>query len=168
MGDGPACPGSLRRFVGRGQLHSARGAAAADLGIPILTHDTLKQVVLLLTSAATPISRVIEIWRPRRDGKLRLETGYYGPLHEFAEISRQMTFAQGIGLPGRVFTTKLSVVFERLTPEAGFVRYDAAARAAWMPPSASPSSRATCSRCSTDRVDTLVVLREPSLALEPS
>lgn len=108
---------------------AAEAALEAGLGFPVLDGDALQQVVLLLTSAQTPITRVMEVWKPDPQGVLALDAGYYGPLDDFAAISRATRFERGVGLPGRVFAERAPVVFERLTREAGFIRYDAAARA---------------------------------------
>ncbi len=116
----------------RGFVRAGAAAAAglsAGLGIPVLDADGVRRVLLLLTSAATPMARVMEIWQPGRDGTLRLTAGYYGRLSAFEAVSRATTFEPGVGLPGRVFADRMPVVFERLTREAGFVRCEAAARA---------------------------------------
>lgn len=118
--------------VQRGFVRSDAAAEAgleAGLGFPVLDGDAVQQVVLLLTSAQTPIARVMEVWKPNPQGVLALDAGYYGPLDDFAAISRATRFERGVGLPGRVFAERAPVVFERLTREAGFIRYEAAARA---------------------------------------
>ncbi len=119
---------SLQRGFVRSEVAAAAGLNAG-LGIPVLDGDNVQQVVLLLTSALTPIARVMEIWKPNSQGVLSLNAGYYGPLAGFAKISVETRFKRGIGLPGRVFAERTPVVFERLTGEAGFIRYEAAARA---------------------------------------
>ena len=53
------------------------------------------------TPARTFIS-VSEVWVPE-NGKLVLGEGNYGSLDEFANASRQESFAKGEGLPGKAW-----------------------------------------------------------------
>ena len=66
---------------------------------------------------AAGVLRCEDIWR--------LSTA---PLTEFAAISRQMTFAPGIGLPGRVWTSRAAVWVQDVLDDANFPRAAFAAK----------------------------------------
>jgi hypothetical protein len=100
------------------------------LGIPIFHGDTVVDVVLLLSSQTLPFSKVFEIWSPNADKyELELNAGYYGELAAFGEVSKVTTFAQGTGLPGRVWAAQAPVILRALADPAEFLRAEAAALA---------------------------------------
>ena len=51
------------------------------------------------------------------------------PLKGFLEASRRMSFASGVGLPGRVWQHRRGMWISELSQDAGFLRQDVAARA---------------------------------------
>jgi hypothetical protein len=98
------------------------------IAIPIYRGSEVAHVVVLLSTAATPIARAFEVWLPEDGGLRRSSSHYSSGLEAFAEASADARFQPGEGLPGRAFAARLPVVFDRLrAPE--FLR-DGAARAA--------------------------------------
>src|SRR5262249_24131985 len=73
------------------------------------------------------------MWRvDPRDGGLRCSDLWHDPASggsEFAELSRQLTFPPGVGLPGRVWAEGKPVWIPDVTRAANFPRAPAAARA---------------------------------------
>ena len=73
---------------------------------------------------------VCELWIPNQDGTaLQLVNASYTGYESFKEISRDITFASGEGLPGRVWSTGLPEVMTALDTPASFVRARAAEEA---------------------------------------
>lgn len=56
--------------------------------------------------------RVTEVWTPDATGVLRLSSGVYGALHDFAAVSGQESFAMGEGLPGKAWQERRPVVLK--------------------------------------------------------
>lgn len=100
----------------------------SGIALPIHRAGKVAHVVILLSSAASPIARAFEVWLPYGH-ELVLEAAHYSAgLEEFADSSRDTVFRKGEGLPGRAFASELPVVFDQLRGPA-FARYAAAARA---------------------------------------
>ena len=82
---------------------------SVGLGIPIMQRTELRSVLLLLSSAATPIARVHEVWveDPQQPGTLTRSQGVYGGLVDLANASRDLTFkvGSGDGLPARAWAS---------------------------------------------------------------
>ncbi|TGD75060.1 GAF domain-containing protein [Mangrovimicrobium sediminis] len=73
-----------------------------------------------------PFVRVVEIWVPDASGEhLKWHAGTYGPLAEFADHSRDITFAPGIGLPGQAWREARPIIMKDLS-DGAFLRADAA------------------------------------------
>jgi len=72
--------------------------------------------VSTLRPAAAPrqktFIRVTEVWTPDADGVLRLGSGIYGDLADFAAVSGQESFAKGEGLPGKAWAERRPVVLK--------------------------------------------------------
>jgi len=67
--------------------------------------------------------QVIEVWVPHGD-ELRLHSGAYGRHEEFKQLSQDIRFARGQGLPGEVWRSGSPQIWEQLGER--FVRVDAA------------------------------------------
>lgn len=79
--------------------------------------------------AKQPFIRATEIWVPTADRRqLELGGGLYGPLSEFAAVSRQTRFAHDEGLPGKAWAAGHPIVLKDLT-HSYFKRGDAASAA---------------------------------------
>lgn len=73
--------------------------------------------------------KAAEIWQPDARGvSLRLSSSYYGDLVEFADVSQDMTFDFGEGLPGAAWAARRPLVWTDLGIGA-FKRTEAAAQA---------------------------------------
>ena len=92
----------------------AAGARAEALdvgvGLPIMrsTHD-LAEVLVMLSSNATPIARAFELWvldEQSEVARLRLHSGSYGDMTQLADQSRELSFALDEGFVGRVWRTE--------------------------------------------------------------
>ena len=73
-------------------------------GFPVVNRTDLKSVLLLLSSATTPIARVHEVWRPKMvGGGVRLERtgGAYDGLDAVAKHRRSLSVHPGEGFAGR-------------------------------------------------------------------
>jgi hypothetical protein len=79
---------------------------------------------LLETPADPTFIRVAEVWTPDGD-VLRLMDGNYGTLSAFAEMSRNTSFAKGLGLPGRAWVEERPIVLNNFGKET-FLRSEAA------------------------------------------
>lgn len=100
----------------------------SGIAVPIHRGGKVAHVVILLSAPSSPIARAFEVWLPHGQ-ELALAAAHYSTgLEEFAISSRETTFRNGEGLPGRAFSSGLPVVFDHLQ-SPGFTRYAAAARA---------------------------------------
>jgi hypothetical protein len=77
--------------------------------------------------------QVAELWTPDANGKrLALRSGSYGPHLDFRSASTPMVFAEGAGLPGRVWQSGLPAVLNHFRGGSGFLRAEIAARAGFV------------------------------------
>ena len=77
----------------------------------------------------TSFIRAAEIWLPTSDGtELVLGSGLYGPLQAFADLSRDVRFRKGEGLPGEAWGVRHPIVMRSLATST-FRRIAAAAEA---------------------------------------
>ncbi|MEM9915565.1 MAG: GAF domain-containing protein [Planctomycetota bacterium] len=108
---------------------------AVGLGLPIMQRTELRSVFLMLSSAATPIARVHEIWveDPEQPGGLTRSQGTYGGLIDFTAASQALKFSIGQpdGLPAQAWTSGQPVLIDGVEAmgEAGMKRLDAAREA---------------------------------------
>lgn len=73
--------------------------------------------------------KAAEIWQTGPEGdRLYLSTSYYGDLVEFAEVSKEMGFEYGEGLPGQTWAQARPLVWTDLQTDA-FLRAESARRA---------------------------------------
>ena len=73
--------------------------------------------------------RATEVWIPTRDrSRLELASGLYGPLQAFEQISKNITFAHGEGLPGRAWAEGHPIVLTDLV-NSYFMRAEQASAA---------------------------------------
>jgi len=104
---------------------------AVGLGLPIMQRTELRSVFLLLSSAATPIARVHEIWveDPDQPDRLTRSQGVYGGLNELAKASHELTFSssQPDGLPSQAWSSGQPVLLDGIDAmhDAGLKRIDA-------------------------------------------
>lgn len=70
--------------------------------------------------------KVVEVWTPAENGQLTVDSAIYQGVEAFEEASRNLTLAEGTGLPGWVWSAGVPVLFDDLN-SADFVRNEAAA-----------------------------------------
>lgn len=106
--------------------------AYVGLVLPLLSTAGLQAGVGMVWHAEN-FTGALELWRPDASGGLRLSNGFYGAqrLHPptFASVSQKTTFNVLEGLPGVTFDAHEPVIFETLSEQRGFVRFQAAASA---------------------------------------
>ena len=88
---------------------AAQAGLCAGLGLPMLEREGAKSAVLLLTSAASPLAQVIEVWEPQKRG-LSLSAGYYGEHHALERASRGLSLRSAQGLPGAVYAERSPIL----------------------------------------------------------
>lgn len=115
----------------------------AGVGIPIYRGGKIEHVVVLLSSASTPLARAFEVWVPSHSDTLKLDQSFYTEgLEAFADHSKNTTAKVGKGLAGRAFRSELPHVQSGLSSPP-FVRYQAAERAGLSMAIAIPVSNGT-------------------------
>ncbi|MEM6458202.1 MAG: GAF domain-containing protein [Planctomycetota bacterium] len=90
---------------------------SVGLGVPVMCRTELRSVLLLLSSSATPVARVHEVWidnpAPEGPGKLTRSQGVYGGLDALAAASGNQTFStSGEGLVERAWSSARPVMAE--------------------------------------------------------
>ncbi len=109
------------RFVRAAAAHVAGiGAAVA---IPLFHGSELVAVVAFYCGDG---EGCIEVWDSNGKGELEHADGYYGQLTAFELVSRQCTFARGVGLPGQVFLAGIPLIIDDLRQSSSFMRAAAA------------------------------------------
>ena len=104
---------------------------SVGLGLPIMQRTELRSVLLLLSSAASPIARVHEVWveDPERPGTLIRRQGVYGGMVDLAEASNNLTFEVGSadGLPAQAWASGRPLLLDGIDAMAatGMQRLDA-------------------------------------------
>jgi hypothetical protein len=102
-----------------------RASIARDYGIetgiaiPLFRGHEVAHVVVLLSTAATPVARAFEVWVPNGDTLTRRSSHYSRELEAFGKASAPRAFKLGEGLPGRTQEAELPVVFDRPRSFAG-------------------------------------------------
>lgn len=95
------------------------------IAVPIFAGEFLTGVVVFLCGDDEHSEGAIELWQGGDDGVLHLIDGYFGRLHEFEAGARRTTFAQGLGLPGRVWARDRPVLFTDPGRSEGFASAEA-------------------------------------------
>ncbi|MEM1109608.1 MAG: GAF domain-containing protein [Planctomycetota bacterium] len=104
---------------------------SVGLGIPVMRRTDLRSVLLLLSSEASPIARVHEIWveDPEKPGTLTRSMGVYGGHAELAEASKDLAFSVSSkeGLPGQAWALGKPLLLDGVEAmgDAGMKRVDA-------------------------------------------
>ena len=107
-----------------------RTAAAKEAGltcgiaIPIFSGDFLMAVVVFLCGDDEHHAGAIEVWRNNLalENQLNVMDGYYGTLHHFEAISRNMKVPKGKGLAGLAWQTGLPVLIDDICKAETFIR----------------------------------------------
>ena len=131
---------TAKAFLRSSSAEDADGSTnrlSVGLGLPLLRGNALQAVLLLISSHATPLARVHEVWveDPDTPGQLVRSQGTYGGSVGLAESSTDLTFkhgdhvpAESKGLPGRVWDAEAPALLDGIDAiaDAGFARADAA------------------------------------------
>lgn len=99
------------------------GAAVA---IPFFHGSELVAVVAFYCGSREQSEGCIEVWDATGKGELEHADGYYGGLTAFEVVSRQCTFARGVGLPGLVYLHGVPQIIDDLKKSSSFLRAAAA------------------------------------------
>ncbi len=107
-----------------------RTAAAKEAGltcgiaIPIFSGDFVMAVVVFLCGDDEHHAGAIEVWRnnPALENQLNVMDGYYGTLHHFEAISRNIKVPKGKGLAGLAWQTGLPVLIDDISKAETFIR----------------------------------------------
>ena len=92
------------------------------IAIPIFSGDFLLAVVMFLCGDDEEHAGAIEVWGCTVPEELAVIAGYYGSLHHFAALSKQLSFAKGQGVPGQVWQSGMPVLIEDIGRPEQFVR----------------------------------------------
>lgn len=112
------------RFVRSGPARVAGiGAAVA---IPFFRGNELVAIVTFLCGGREQSEGCIEVWESNGKGELEHADGYYGKLTNFEQVSRQLKFPRGVGLPGLVFQHGSPQIVDDLKKSNSFLRAAAA------------------------------------------
>ncbi|MET0341858.1 MAG: hypothetical protein ABW252_12710 [Polyangiales bacterium] len=99
------------------------GAAVA---IPFFRRNELVSIVAFYCGHRNHSEGCIEVWESNGKGELEHADGYYGGLAKFEEVSRQLKFSRGVGLPGQVFQHGLPRIIDDAKKSNSFIRAAAA------------------------------------------
>ena len=97
------------------------------VALPIFADQVLKAILVVFCGGDADHVGAIEVWE-ERDGLLHLDDGYYGASTDFAQASKDVTFARGQGLPGGVWSARTPILMRDIGASQGFVRSDSAGR----------------------------------------
>jgi hypothetical protein len=99
------------------------GAAVA---IPFFRQSELVAIVAFYCGHRDQSEGCIEVWESNGKGELEHADGYYGGLAKFEEVSRQLKFSRGVGLPGQVFQHGVPKIIDDTKKSNSFIRAAAA------------------------------------------
>lgn len=107
-----------------------RTAAAQQAGltcgiaIPVFSGDFLMAVVVLLCGDDKDHAGAIEVWSDSTANgqSLVVMDGYYGTLHDFEALSRQISVAKGNGLAGQAWAANMPILVEDMSKADTFIR----------------------------------------------
>jgi len=112
------------RFVRSAPARTAGIGAAVS--IPFFLGNELVAIVAFYCGGREQSEGCIEVWESNGKGELEHADGYYGGLTTFEELSRQMKFSRGVGLPGLTFQYGLPQIIDDLKKSSSFLRAAAA------------------------------------------
>jgi hypothetical protein len=93
------------------------------IAIPIFSGDFLLAVVMFLCGDDADHAGAIEVWSNRQQADyISVLDGYYGTLHQFEALSRQIKMAKGEGIPGLVWASGKPVLIDNIGQPEAFVR----------------------------------------------
>ncbi|MDP1773876.1 MAG: GAF domain-containing protein [Methylobacter sp.] len=101
-----------------------KAGLTCGIAIPVFSGEFLMAVVVFLCGDDQHHAGAIEVWSNRLENHAELTVidGYYGTLDDFEDMSRNITFTKGAGLPGQVWETAMPVLIEDLGSSSAFIR----------------------------------------------
>jgi len=104
--------------------HAHQANLTAGIALPIFSGEFLLSVVVFLCGDKEYDAGAIELWGSDENDadKLSLVDGYYGSLNLLARLSRRMSFAKGVGLPGNVWDYNLPIIINEPANSPLFLR----------------------------------------------
>ncbi|MEY4512479.1 MAG: hypothetical protein RLZZ450_4601 [Pseudomonadota bacterium] len=112
------------RFLRRALAESA--GLDAGVAFPVFRGEQVVAVVSMLCGSREHTGGCIEIWEPNELRELTLQSGFYGQLGAFGELSALIRFQKGRGLPGICWERGLPHIIPDLRSSAAFIRAAAA------------------------------------------
>lgn len=105
-------------------IAAQKAGLTCGIALPIFSGDFLLAVVVFLCGDDEEHAGAIEVWsnQPDLNDTLKVMDGYYGTLHHFEAISRQIHIAKGDGLAGIVWKTGMPVLVDDIGKAENFVR----------------------------------------------
>lgn len=111
-----------------GASEGTASSCAATLSIPVFYAGRLASILSFVMAAGAeddpekPVG-VAEVWTPRGAyNDLRLESGYFGSLTRFQNVSSFVRFERGAGLPGQAWQAERALIHDELANHPGFLR----------------------------------------------
>ncbi len=93
------------------------------IAIPLFSGDFLLAVVMFLCGDDEGHAGAIEVWsNTNAADTLNVSAGYYGTLHHFETLSKQVTLVKGQGIPGWVWQNTLPILIEDIGQPELFIR----------------------------------------------
>ena len=101
-----------------------KAGLTCGIAIPIFSGEFLLAVVMFLCGDDEEHAGAIEVWSnaPANDHLLQVTDGYYGTLHHFETLSRQIKMPIGEGIPGLVWALGMPVLIEDIGKPETFMR----------------------------------------------
>jgi hypothetical protein len=114
-------------YFERADVAREAGLTAA-IAMPVFSGDTLVAVLVLLCDDDENAAGAIELWHcnGQTGQNLNLIDGYFGRLKHFELISRQTSFARGVGLPGIAWDSGMPKLLNNLGSSYRFIRAEGA------------------------------------------
>ncbi|MDO9107188.1 MAG: GAF domain-containing protein [Methylovulum sp.] len=108
-----------------------KAGLTCGIAIPIFSGDFLLAVVMFLCGDDEEHAGAIEVWGndTANPDLLHVVDGYYGTLHHFEQLSRQINMPRGQGIPGMVWESGMPALMEDIGQPDVFVRGIEAQRA---------------------------------------
>ena len=109
------------------KLEAAQVGLTACIAVPIFAGEYLLAVIVFLCGDDRDQAGAIELWGKNKEEKLGLIEGYFPSLGNFAWQSRRVTFSKELGVPGRVWKSRMPEIIADITNPSSFIRADIAA-----------------------------------------
>jgi len=112
---------------------AARAGLSVGVAIPIFSGEFLIAVIVFLCGEGRDLAGAIELWgvssgnAGHKTNELSLIDGYYGALGKLENVSRELRFSKGSGLPGSVWDYRIPMLVTNMANSSLFKRASTAA-----------------------------------------